>query len=212
MRKMSGILAVGFTALAVIAGNRYWQNDDGFVVIPSGSFVMGSNLYRPEETPVQEVTISAFRISRTEITNAQFAKFVADTGYITMAETGLDPEKFPQVPEVLRKPGSMVFAQPAQHVDLNNSNLWWRYVHGASWRAPAGPGSTIQGMDNHPVVQVSPEDAAAYARWAGGRRPTEAEWEYAARGGLEGATYTWGESYNPDHGWKANTWQGAVSQ
>lgn len=169
---------------------------------------MGSDQFRREEQPTQMVTVGPFEIARTEVTNDQFARFVDATGYVTTAERALSEEDYPDLSEDLRAAGSMVFAQPAQAVSLENSNAWWRYVPGADWRHPEGPQSSIDAVGDHPVVQVSPEDAAAYADWIGGRLPTEAEWEFAARGGLEGAEYSWGESYDPIQGWKANTWQG----
>lgn len=169
---------------------------------------MGSERHYQEEGPVRRVTIGPFSIGKTEVTNAQFATFVSATGYVTTAEKGLSADDYPNLPAELLVPGSMVFAQPSEPVALTNPNAWWRYVPEANWRHPTGPESSIEGLDDHPVVQVSPEDAAAYAAWIGGRLPTEAEWEYAARGGLEGATYVWGEAYDPINGWKANTWQG----
>lgn len=203
------------TALAAAAA-LVWASTGGqatqdvrFVDLAGGTFQMGSERHYREEGPVRQVTVGPFEISQTEVTNDQFAAFVEQTSYVTTAERGLDPAEFPQLPPELLAPGSMVFAQPAEPVALNNPNAWWRYVAGANWRQPTGPDSNIEGLGDHPVVQVSPEDAAAYAAWAGGRLPTEAEWEFAARGGLEGASYTWGEAYDPSNGWKANTWQGS---
>ena len=185
------------------------ESDADYVRLDGGSFMMGSAEFYPEERAVGRVTVGPFLIGRNEVTNDQFAAFVAATGYVTTAEKGLDAAEFPDVPPELRAPGSMVFAQPAEAVDLSNPNVWWRYVSGADWRHPTGPKSSIDGLGSHPVVQISPEDAAAYARWAGGRLPTEAEWEFAARGGLDGADYAWGDTApNPEEGWKANTWQG----
>jgi formylglycine-generating enzyme required for sulfatase activity len=185
------------------------DDDDGFVAIAGGSFAMGSEEHYREEGPVRQVTVGPFSIGRTEVTNTEFAAFVADTGYVTTAERALDPADHPGWPAALLEPGALVFSPPDQPVELGNPMAWWRYVPGANWQHPTGPASGIEGLGDHPVVQISPEDAEAYAAWAGGRLPTEAEWEFAARGGLDGAAYAWGETYDPVDGWKANTWQGA---
>jgi formylglycine-generating enzyme required for sulfatase activity len=182
---------------------------EGMVWIPGGAFAMGDDRERPEERPVRRVTLHGFWIDRHEVTNAQFARFVAATGYVTVAERGLDPATHPHLPPELLRPGGFVFRAPEHVTGRNDAGQWWSFVPGASWRHPDGPGSDIIGRHDHPVVQVAWEDAAAYARWLGRDLPTEAQWEYAARGGLEGARYTWGETYRPDTGWLANSWQGA---
>jgi sulfatase modifying factor 1 len=181
----------------------------GMVAIPGGSFTMGDDDERLEERAAHRVTVAPFWIDRHEVTNAQFRRFVDATGYRTAAERGLSAQDHPGMPPELLVPGAVVFAVPAGLLDLVDVRGWWRYVAGADWRHPTGPGSSIDGKDNHPVVDVAHEDALAYARWLGRELPTEAQWEFAARGGLDGATYGWGEAfYDPASGWKANTWQG----
>jgi formylglycine-generating enzyme required for sulfatase activity len=154
------------------------------------------------------VGVDAFALDRFEVTNAQFGAFVVATGYRTVAERPLDPAAFPGAPAEHLVPGSMVFTPTPGPVDLRHLSQWWTWMPGASWRAPEGPGSTIEGRLDHPVVHIAHEDAEAYAAWAGGRLPTEAEWEFAARGGLDGAKYTWGDEARPSGRMLANTWDG----
>ncbi|NET42869.1 MAG: formylglycine-generating enzyme family protein [Okeania sp. SIO2B3] len=176
------------------------------VFIPGGDFKMGSD--KPEfieELPVEDVSVSSFCIDSHEITNAQFTKFVEDTGYVTIAERPLSKEQFPDLPDEQRSPGSLVFEPPAEGIQQVAYLSWWHWVTGANWQHPYGPDSNISGKENHPVVHIAYEDALAYAKWAGKQLPTEAQWEYAARGGLKESTYTWGQEYSAK---KANTWQG----
>jgi formylglycine-generating enzyme len=180
----------------------------GMVYIPGGTFWMGSEKGGPDERPVREVTLDGFWMDKHPVTNRQFERFIRESGYVTIAERRPDPEDFPGVPAELLVPGSVVFSPPPGEVSLNNHHAWWRYVPGASWRHPEGPGSGIQGREDHPVVHVSWHDAAAYAQWAGKRLPTEAEWEYAARGGLDRQPFMWGEELVPNGQWQANIWQG----
>ncbi|HXG12683.1 MAG TPA: formylglycine-generating enzyme family protein [Gemmataceae bacterium] len=182
---------------------------EGMVWVPGGWFWMGSEHEAfPDARPVHLVYVDGFWMDRTEVTNAEFARFVEETGYVTVAERKPDPKAFPNAPAEKLVPGSIVFTPPTEKVDLNHHLAWWRYVPGACWRHPEGPGSSIKGRENHPVVHVCWEDAVAYAQWAGKRLPTEAEWEFAARGGLDRKPYVWGDELKPGGKWMANIWQG----
>ncbi len=169
---------------------------------------MGSAEHYPEEAPPHTVTVEGFWIARHQVTNRQFAAFVEATGYVTVAERPLDPADFPGAPAENLVPGSMVFTMTPGPVDLRHLDQWWRWAPGASWRHPEGPGSSIAGRDDHPVVHVAYEDAEAYATWAGKRLPTEAEWERAARGGLDGASFVWGDEPEQPGERLANFWHG----
>ena len=190
---------------------------DGMVLVPAGEFSMGTSAdcascCTPEiardASPVHRVAVDAFWLDRTEVTNAQFARFVQATGYVTVAERKPVPEECPGVPADLLVAGSTVFTPTPRPVPLRDFRLWWRFVPGADWRHPDGPASNIDGRGDFPVVQVAWEDAAAYAKWAGKRLPTEAEWERAARGGLEGKPYVWGDELKPGGKFVANLYQG----
>jgi formylglycine-generating enzyme required for sulfatase activity len=177
------------------------------VEVPGGSFRMGSTSFYPEEAPIHTATVGAFAIERHPVTNAQFAAFVADTGYLTVAERPLDPALYPGVAPEDLLPGALIFTGAPGPVDLNDWRQWWDWAPGANWRAPFGIGSDIAGKDDHPVVQVAYPDAGAYAAWAGRRLPTEAEYEYASGAGATTA-YAWGDDPRVDDRLMANTWQG----
>lgn len=178
------------------------------VHIPDSEFLMGSDLHLPEERPAHRVRLPAFWIDARAVTNRQFRDFVAATGFVTVAERPVDVADYPAVNSGTVPAGSGVFRQPDRPVSLEDPMQWWTYLAGASWRHPQGPDSSIDGMDDHPVVHVTFEDAASYAAWAGKALPTEAQWECAARGGLEGATYSWGDEFAPGGRLMANVWRG----
>jgi formylglycine-generating enzyme len=176
--------------------------------IPGGMFWMGSARFYPEERPVHQVSVDGFWMDTHPVTVEEYRRFAKATGYVTVAERPLDPGGYPDADPALLVPGSLVFHRTPGPVDLSDYSNWWTYVPGASWRHPDGPGSDLRGRERHPVTHVAYEDAEAYAAWAGKELPTEAEWEYAARGGLDGAVFVWGDVFAPGGEMMANTWQG----
>jgi formylglycine-generating enzyme len=188
-------------ARAAVAG-------DHAVRIPGGDFVLGSNRHYPEERPVRKVRVEEFRIDPYTVTNRQYAEFVSDTKYVTVAERPLNPADFPGAPKENLVPGSLVFTGTPGPVDLRHLSQWWTWTPGACWRRPAGPGSGVGDLAGHPVVHLAYEDAAAYCAWVGAALPTEAQWEAAARGGLEAAKYVWGNEPEKPGERLANYWHG----
>ncbi len=219
MAKAAWLAVIGVAAFAasyllfrygpVLLSDSEPADSPPMVWIPGGTFWRGSdNPKMRDAQPAHQVAVDGFWMDQTAVTNEQFARFVKATGYLTVAERTPDAKDFPGAPPENLVAGAVVFTPPSGPVSLANHLHWWSYVKGASWRHPEGPQSDLQGREKHPVVQVAWQDAVAYARWAGKRLPTEAEFEFAARGGLERKTFAWGDEFKPDGKWMANIWQG----
>ena len=193
---------------SVHARENYKPSGTNLVRIAGGRFTMGSDKHYPEEAPARVVTVDGFWIDQHPVTNEQFSRFVHDTGYVTFAERAPSAGDYPGAKPEMLFAGSVVFRKPKARVDLSDCYNWWNYVRGANWRHPQGPRSTLKGKAKHPVVHVAFQDAIAYAAWANKELPTEAEWEFAARGGLDGAEFAWGDELTPGDRVMANTWQG----
>ena len=200
-----------FPALAAMADASFdnaSSHGEGMIWIPGGTFRMGSDKHYPEEAPTHRVTVDGFWMEQHPVTNRQFKEFVRATKHVTVAEVAPDPKDYPGALPHMIYAGSLMFSPPAHPVGLRDFSQWWTFAKGANWRHPYGPGSNIRGLDDHPVVHVAFADALAYATWAGKALPTEAEWEFAAWGGLEGVEFAWGDEFTPGGRQMANTWQG----
>jgi formylglycine-generating enzyme len=181
---------------------------ESMVWIPGGTFLMGSDNHYPEEAPAHPVRVGGFWMDRRAVTNREFARFVTETGYVTLAERPASAADYPGAKPELLAPSSVIFKKPTRPVDIGNAYNWWIYVRGANWRHPRGPASSISKLGDHPVVHIAFEDAEAYAKWSGKDLPSEAMWEFAARGGLDAAEFVWGTEFTPGGRHMANTWQG----